>query len=119
MTRLRALPSRGVFAARLLRRLAIAIVIVACSLFIGACGYHWTEDLPWLDATLNASMILTGMGPVNQLQTAAGKTFAIFYSLFGGVVFITTMAVILGPMVHRFLHKHRLEIEPQESLRDE
>ena len=68
-------------------------------------GYHQTEGLPWLDALLNASMILSGMGPVQELHTTAGKLFASFYALFSGVMFITLAGVLFAPVFHRFLHK--------------
>ena len=76
---------------------------------------HWcdrlsrVDDLPWLDALLNASMILTGMGPVDAMKDNAAKWFASFYALFSGVAFLSTMAVFLSPMVHRFLHLHHLD----------
>ena len=107
----KALPSRTVFLARLGRQAAVAAGMVAGALMLGASGYHYAEGLPWLDATLNASMILTGMGPVNELHTDAGKVFAIFYSLFSGVVFLTMAAMLFGPVLHRFLHRLHLEIE--------
>jgi len=109
------LPSRAFFISRLLEKALLAGGVVAGSLFMGACGYHFTEGLPWLDATLNASMILTGMGPVNPLQTSAGKVFAIFYSIFSGVVFITMAALIVGPVLHRFLHRFHLELDNDDA----
>jgi len=62
-----------------------------------------------VDALLNASMILGGMGPVTELKTDAGKLFASFYALFSGIVFLVTVGIILAPMVHRFLHKLNIE----------
>jgi hypothetical protein len=82
--------------------------IISISLLIGILGYHYTENLGWIDSLLNASMILTGMGPVNIMVTATGKLFASFYALFSGVVFLTTIAFVLSPVVHRFLHKFHL-----------
>ena len=67
------------------------------ALAIGAAGYHWLEGLPWLDATLNAAMILTGMGPVDPLVHPGAKLFAIGYSLASGVFFVTIVAVMLAP----------------------
>jgi hypothetical protein len=72
-----------------------------------------------LDALLNAAMILTGMGPVNELPTVAGKLFASFYALFSGVVFITSVAVLLAPVIHRFLHKFHLESGSPDDDRNE
>ena len=94
---------------RLFRNFILGGTIVAFSLLIGILGYHFTENLSWLDSLLNASMILTGMGPVNPMTTTAGKLFASFYAIFSGVVFLTTIAFVLAPVAHRFLHKFHLE----------
>ena len=99
----------------MLRSLALALGIIGVSLALGIVGYHYCAELSWLDALLNASMILTGMGPVNELHTTAGKLYASFYALFSGVVFITSVAVMLAPMVHRFLHKFHFELESSED----
>lgn len=93
------------FVFRLLKSLSLAGFFIAFSLALGAAGYHYTEGIPWLDAFLNASMILTGMGPVNVLHTGAGKLFATFYALYSGVAFLTIVAIILAPIIHRFLHR--------------
>jgi len=106
---------RKVFLRRVLRSLVLAFGIIGVSLGLGIFGYHFCAGLSWLDALLNASMILTGMGPVNELRTTAGKLFASFYALFSGVVFITSVAVMLAPMVHRFLHKFHFELESLED----
>jgi hypothetical protein len=94
---------------RLLRHLGIGIGLVGVSLGIGVLGYHFCGGLDWLDALVNASMILSGMGPVNELHNDAGKWFASFYALFSGVAFITSVGVMFAPVVHRFLHKFHLE----------
>jgi hypothetical protein len=78
-------------------------------------GYHFVARLSWIDSLLNASMILTGMGPVDPLQTVGAKLFASCYALFSGIVFITTAGILLGPLVHRLLHKFHLEIEPERT----
>lgn len=104
-----------VFLRRLLRSFCIAYVFVFLSLVLGASGYHYTESLSWLDATLNASMILTGMGPVNELHTTAGKVFATFYALYSGVAFLTIAAVLFAPVIHRFLHRFHLELDRGSS----
>lgn len=89
----------------------MAAGFIVFSLALGAAGYHFTEGMPWLDALLNASMILTGMGPVNILQTAAGKLFATFYALFSGIAFLTTVAILFAPIIHRFLHRLHVQTE--------
>ena len=106
------LPSRGHFVLRLCRSGLVAAGIVTGSLGIGMVGYHLFEGQSWLDAFLNASMILGGMGPVNELHTSSGKVFAGFYALFSGVLFLTMAAVLFAPVLHRFLHRMHLDIEP-------
>jgi hypothetical protein len=108
------LPRRA-FYARMARSVALAGAITAVSLGIGMAGYHGFEKLPWLDAFLNAAMILSGMGPVAQIQTAGGKLFAGCYALFSGLALITTLAVIIAPLFHRFLHKFHLETDSREK----
>jgi hypothetical protein len=102
---------RRSLARRLARNAAIVSGLIAAALAIGAAGYHYLDGLPWLDATLNAAMILTGMGPVNALQTPAAKIFAIVYSLLSGVFFLTMVAVLLAPALHSFMHRFHLELE--------
>src|SRR4051812_30809597 len=86
------------FISRLFVNIFWGIIIVFISILIGIFGYHFTENLSWIDSLLNASMILTGMGPVNPMYTVSGKLFASFYALFSGVVFLTTIAFVLAPV---------------------
>jgi hypothetical protein len=97
------------------RSLRWAGLMVLGSLAIGVGGYHVFGRLSWLDALVNASMILTGMGPVDSIATTTGKLFESFYALFSGVAFLTIMAVILAPLVHRFLHRFHLDIMDDPS----
>lgn len=84
-------------------------LIVGGALAIGMAGYHVLEHMGWVDAFANASMILSGMGPLGELKTTAGKIFAGCYALFSGVAFLTSVGVIFAPIVHRGLHKFHLE----------
>ena len=98
---------------RFLRRQAQHVLIglgaIAVSLAIGVAGYHVFEKLPWLDALVNASMILGGMGPVDPIKTPAGKVFASFYALYSGVVFLIVVGVMMAPAIHRVLHRLHLD----------
>ena len=102
------LPHRR-YVARLARHLGVASAIIAGSLGIGMLGYRGLEGFSWVDSLLNASMILGGMGPVNELRTAGGKVFASFYSLFAGIVFLVAAAVLIAPAVHRLMHRLHME----------
>jgi hypothetical protein len=99
------------FIIRQLEYLLVALGIIGGSLVLGILGYHIFEGLPWIDALVNAAMLLGGMGPVNELHTTAGKLFASFYALYSGIIFLVSVGVILAPLYHRFLHRFHLEIE--------
>jgi hypothetical protein len=102
---------RKVYYQRLANHAAMGVGVIAVSLGIGMTGYHWLEKLPWIDAFLNAAMILSGMGPVATLQTSAGKLFAGCYALYSGIALISILGIIFAPVIHRFLHKFHLEDE--------
>ncbi len=87
----------------------IAAVMVGISWLIGILGYRILEHMAWIDAILNSAMILGGMGPVNPLQTNAGKLFASFYALFSGIIFLVSVGVFIAPIFHRLLHIFHLE----------
>ena len=90
---------------------ACAAALIVLALGLGVLGYHQFGGLPWIDALLNASMILAGMGPVGELHSDGAKLFASAYALFSGLVFISLMALLLLPVVHRVLHKFHLSDE--------
>lgn len=100
--------SRAEFAARLAGTFFKATLLMAAGLGLGVVGYHRIEGLPWIDALLEASMILGGMGPVAPIKTDAGKLFASFYALFSGIVFLSLSAVLMAPLLHRMLHRLHL-----------
>ena len=100
---------REEFYGRLARSSIVGSAIILSALCMGMAGYHYFEKLPWLDSFTNASMILSGMGPLAPLQTSAGKFFAGCYALFSGLAFITSLGVIFTPLYHRFIHKFHLE----------
>ncbi len=100
---------------RLAHRFAIATGIVVPALAIGISGYHGFEGLSLIDSLLNASMILSGMGPVTNPVTVGGKLFASFYALFSGIVFLTVAALVFGPVAHRILHRFHFEMGRDSS----
>ena len=103
------------FLLRLARHWALALGILVFSLLVGMSGYHLLEGMDWVDAFVNASMLLGGMGPVGEIHTRAGKLFAGCYALYSGLVFLVIVGVILAPVIHRFLHRFHLEIEEDEG----
>lgn len=108
-TRHQPLLSTHVFLIRLLRSFLFGVIAISLALYMGMLGYHFFEKMPWIDAFLNASMILSGMGPAEPLQTYLGKLFAGFYALFSGLSFILIMGVMFTPIVHRIYHKFHLD----------
>src|SRR5437868_15020230 len=102
------LPRRQ-FIRRLGRSLAVGGVLIAFSLSIGTAGYHWLGQLEWIDAFLDAAMILSGMGPISSLVTTSGKIFAGCYAIYCGIALIATTGIIHAPVIHRAKHKFHLE----------
>jgi hypothetical protein len=105
------LATPSVFVQRMLRYSLVTAGIILFSLVIGILGYHYFESLSWIDSLLNASMILGGMGPVNPLQTDAGKIFASFYALYSGIILLASVGILVTPIFHRFMHRFHLELE--------
>ena len=102
---------RKVYYRRVARNILIGLVVIIVSLGIGMMGYHHFEKMSWIDAFVNAAMILSGMGPVGTLQTEAGKLFAGCYALYSGLALVAIVGIIFAPIIHRFLHKFHLEDE--------
>lgn len=106
---------KHVFYARVRHHFLIGCGVLAGCVGIGMVGYHWLEHLGWVDSFANASMILSGMGPLDPIRTTAGRLFAGVYALFSGVAFLTTVGFFLMPILHRVLHKLHLESGRQKD----
>ncbi len=101
--------ARSVFLKRIFTHFLWTLIILGTCLLMGIVGYKFTGPMSWIDALHNASMILGGMGPVVIIETFWGKVFSSFYALFSGVIFITSIGVLIAPIAHRFFHKMNLE----------
>ena len=99
----------NVYVRRIIASLAIGLGLILVALLIGIFGYHLLAGFGWIDSLLEASMILGGMGPVNQLPTDAAKVFASIYALFSGLILIALMGIILSPVAHRVMHKFHVD----------
>jgi hypothetical protein len=99
------------FVKRAIRFALYSFLLVVFSVGIGTVGYKYLGHLGWVDGFYNACMILTGMGPVSVMTDDAGKLFASFYALFSGIAFLTTIAVLIAPIAHRFLHSLHIDEE--------
>ena len=96
---------KHLYVQRVIFAFVLGLVLIIVSLAVGMAGYHWLENLPWIDAFVNAAMILSGMGPLAQPHTDGGKIFAGIYALYSGLAVILIAGVIFAPIVHRFLHR--------------
>ncbi len=106
------LAAPDVFRTRVVRSGVLCAVIIIISLAIGVVGYRYLGGLEsWVDCIYNASMILGGMGPVDPLKTDAGKLFASAYALFSGVTLLTSVGVLLAPVLYRLLHHFHVDAE--------
>jgi hypothetical protein len=105
--------SRVAFRRRLSRHAAAAAALIGGSLSVGILGYHFFEHLSWIDSLLNASMILGGMGPVDEVKSAPGKIFASLYALYSGLVALVAAGIVFAPIFHRFLHRFHFETKDE------
>ena len=109
------LASPAAFRRRLLLNFLVACLFIGVSLFAGMSGYHFFEGMSWVDAYVNASMILSGMGPVSELKTASGKVFAGTYALYSGLMVVLATGLIIAPIVHRVMHRFHVADEAEEK----
>lgn len=98
------LASSQLFLSRFIRNFAVAVLVVGLALTIGMAGYAHFEHMNTIDAFLNASMILSGMGPAAELKTDGGKLFAGLYALASGLIVVAATGLVLAPVLHRILH---------------
>lgn len=106
---------RHLFIRRIFIHAALVIAFVWLSIALGVLGFHLLGELSWMDAFLNAAMLLGGMGLVSELATAGGKIFASLYALYAGIAFLTVAAVLIAPFAHRFLHGLHLEEDEERA----
>ena len=97
------------FYQRQIKFILFAFGFLAICLGIGMTGYHLSTGMDWISAYHNATMILSGMGEIDHMTSNAGKIFSGTYALFSGVVFLVTIAVMISPVVHRFLHRMHID----------
>ena len=105
------LTHRKHFLTKIGKNFILAAAFLLFSLFIGILGYHYFMHLGFTDSLINASMILTGMGPVDRAETDAAKIFASLYAIYSGVAFLSSIAFLFMPIIHRFMHKLHLDIQ--------
>lgn len=107
--------SRVAFLRRVARHAGAAGGVVLGSLGVGVLGYHLLAGLSWIDALVNAAMLLGGMGPVDGLHTMAAKLFAAFYALYSGLVFLIVAGLLFAPVFHRLLHHFHVGLGDEAS----
>lgn len=110
---------RPLFYRRILKYGAISFGLAAVSLLIGILGYRHFEGMAWIDAFVNAAMILGGMGPLGELHTHSAKLFAGLYALYCGLIVVISMGILIAPIFHRFLHLFHLEAAAEDADRAE
>lgn len=92
------------FIVRVARYSVFSFMLICVSLLVGTIGYHYFQQLGWIDSFYMASMILTGMGPVAEMTTDDAKLFSAIYALYSGVAFLSITAIFFAPIIHRLLH---------------
>ena len=115
-----------IFIGKFLSYLSLSALFISLGLIVGIIGYHWAAGLSWLDALVEASMILSGMGPINPLSTTSAKVFASLYALFSGLIFVLAMGIVLSPLMYSLLSQFQVNLkqengeegEPQQKEQD-
>jgi hypothetical protein len=97
------------FVSRMALSLTAGLFLVVISLLVGMSGYHFFEGMTWIDSLLNASMILSGMGPLDRPGSAGGKLFASVYALYSGFAVLVIAGIAFGPLVHRLFHRLHID----------
>ncbi len=113
------LATRAVYMKRVAANLGLAGSLMLVSLVVGMGGYMHYGPMGWDDAFANASMIMSGMGPLADMKTTGGKLFEGAYALYSGLFLIISASLILGPVVHRFLHQMHLADEDESGDDDD
>ena len=106
--------SRPSFAGRMLKAIGLWCILAVVGLAIGMAGYASLEGMSLADSYVNAAMILSGMGPMGELKTTAGKIFAGSYAIFSGLLLIIATGFVLAPIFHRVLHHFHMESQKQD-----
>ena len=101
--------STSTFYARVRRAMALSGSLIGGTLLIGTLGYHLIDDFDWLDAFHQSALLLSGMGPVKENTSVAGKLFDSFYALFCGVILLGATGILFTPVIHRILHRFHIE----------
>lgn len=107
--------SISIFLARFVSYLGFSALFICLGLIVGVIGYHWAAGLSWLDALVEASMILSGMGPISPLSTTSAKLFASLYALFSGLIFVLAMGIVLSPLVYGLLRQFHVNFKEDRN----
>ena len=102
-----------IFIRKFLSYLGLSALFISLGLIVGIIGYHWAADLSWLDALVEASMILSGMGPISPLSTTRAKVFASLYALFSGLIFVLAMGIVLSPLVYSLVRQFQVNLKKE------
>jgi hypothetical protein len=89
----------------------MSALFICLGLMVGIIGYHWAAGLSWIDSLVEASMILSGMGPISPLSSTSAKLFASLYALFSGLVFVIAMGIVLSPLVYSLLNRFSVHFQ--------
>jgi hypothetical protein len=109
------MPHRRNIYHHLTRNFIIGLLLISVALFAGMMGYHYFEGMSWIDSFINASMILSGMGPAATVTTYGGKLFAGLYALFSGLAFLAIVVIVFSPLIHKFFRRVHLESRKDEQ----
>jgi hypothetical protein len=108
-----------IFLSKFLSYLGLSALFISLGLIVGIIGYHWAAGLSWIDSLVEASMILSGMGPISPLSTTSAKVFASLYALFSGLIFVIAMGIVLSPLVYSLLSQFPVNLKQENYEQEE
>ena len=106
--------SRRKFTLRMLRSGGISLLVIGMAIFVGMWGFHYLENMAWLDSLLNSVMVMTGISAVPVTFTGVGKVFTAAYAIFSNLAFFAVIVILVAPILHRLMHYLNLDIESKK-----
>jgi hypothetical protein len=105
------------FLGRVLANIGVAFVVIGAFVVAGAAAYHFflRPDGNFWNAIHRASMIITGMGPVEPPGEGPEKAFVDVYAIISTLVLTAVLGIVLAPFVHRVMHYLHIPDEDNET----
>jgi len=99
----------------MVRAFLVAVVVVVVSVLGGTLGYRLFLGLSWSNSFHHACLVLGEHPAAQHPDTASGNAFVGIYIMYARLVFLSVVAILVFPVVHRILHTLHLDEAPVRS----